>query len=53
MQRIYRGGTQFHEHWATSPFGPMHTEAKLHDGFWRHLHDDGGQVAVEEDEEEE
>lgn len=42
-QRIYRGGLQWHEH--LSPHaGPM-----LHDGYWRHYHDQGGMVAAEED----
>ena len=46
-QRIYRGGTQFHHH---PPFGDEHAEPKLHDGFWRHYHDEGGMVAVDDAE---
>lgn len=46
-QRIYRGGTQYHDH--EYAFGENHAEPKLHDGFWYHYHDDGGMVAVEEE----
>ena len=45
-QRIYRGGTQFHEHYEMPHAGPM-----LHDGYWRHYHDKEGMMAVEEEEE--
>ena len=44
-QRVYRGGTQYHDH---PPFGDRHTQPKVHDGYWRHYHDDGGMVAAEE-----
>jgi hypothetical protein len=43
-QRIYRGGTQYHEHAAVA-----HPVPALHDGYWRHYHDEAGMVAVEED----
>ena len=45
-QRIYRGGTQYHEH----PSQSIHAEPRLHDGYWRHYHDDGGMVAAEEEQ---
>ena len=43
-QRIYRGGSQYHEHPAIA-----HPAPALHDGYWRHYHDEGGQVAVGEE----
>jgi hypothetical protein len=50
VQRIYRGGLQFHEHYVPEN---RHTEAKMHDGYWRHLHDEAGMLAIEEGEKEE
>ena len=45
-QRIYRGGLQYHDH----PAREKHEELRLHDGYWQHYHDEGGMVAVGEDE---
>ena len=44
-QRIYLGGSQYHEHHPTVGEA-RHADAKLHDGYWRHYHDDGGMVAT-------
>ena len=46
-QRIYRGGTQYHDHPAVA-----HPVPALHDGYWLHYHDEGGMVATGSDGEE-
>ena len=45
-QRIYRGGLQYHDHAPED----VHAEPRLHDGYWRHYHDEGGMVTREEDD---